>query len=151
MPRSMGSEESESSESSRSSESSSQSESSSVRINCSSCRDTGYRWNNVGDLSYCPCPRGLAKEMEKIEVLPNIDLAKYLPTNRVACKFCGSVYDYLPEYPVDIDHTKYVIDLKDNPPLVTCRNCLANKPLPAPPKDIISMYHNRRKLRIRRK
>ena len=150
MPRSMGSEESSSSESSRPSESSSQSSSSGVRHNCSSCRDTGYRWNDEGVLFYCTCPRGVAKEMEKIKKLLNIDMASYLPVGRVCCKVCLRVFDYSPEYPI-LAHTKYIIDPKENPPLVTCRACYNRLNVPVEIKPPIKKNLYSRKLRVRRR
>jgi hypothetical protein len=120
------------------------------REDCSSCKDTGFRWNNEGVLFYCICPRGVKKEMEKIKELPSIDMARYLPTDRVACKVCLRVINAGAEWYFNYalnHHDEFVVDPTDTPPLVTCRNCL----MPAIPRDVVSMYHNRRKLRIRRK
>lgn len=148
------------SDSSRSSESSSQSESSGVRFNCSSCKDTGYRWVGHGqgyqqgtDLQYCTCPRGYTKKMEKVVALEDISEVGFLPKNKVACKICLRVMEIKPDrYFNHIlhHHDEFTIDPTDRRGVVTCNLCSGNRPI-LPPKNVVSMYHNRRKLRVRRR
>ncbi len=91
MPRSMGSEESESSESSSSESSSSESSSSESssgeeELGCEGCHGTGYGWQASSDLVYCNCSKGVKKKMEKVVALEDISQVGLLPINRVACK-----------------------------------------------------------------
>jgi hypothetical protein len=91
--------------------------------------------------------------METVVALEDISEAELLPKHRVACKICLRVINIEGEElfnPILSHHKDFVIDPTDKAKVVTCRFCL-NPALRLPPKDVVSMYHNRRKLRIRRK
>lgn len=130
-----------------------------LRYRCNDCKDTGYLHQDPpGNLIYCrQCNVGFKKRVEKAEFLENIAESQFLPKYKVCCKQCLRVLEIPPDEHDSIvlwtiSLRDFVVDPYDDPPLVTCRNCLAAKDLENPiPRDVVSMYHNRRKLRIRKK
>ncbi len=121
--------------------------------NCNTCKGTGMVWVNVKgsthSLQYCQCPVGRKNYSDKFpEVLyiDHIDDFKFLPRSKVACRECLIVMDNDP----GLHYTAYMLDLGELAGLVTCMGCYNKNKPPAPPIDIVSTYHNRRKLRIRK-
>jgi hypothetical protein len=88
---------------------------------CKSCRGTGYTWL-YNELAYCPCRHGTRKRQEipMVQYLNTLEDYKYLPTNKVACKKCLVVMDFV--YGRDHGVTCYV-NPTDKAGLVTCIKC----------------------------
>jgi hypothetical protein len=83
-----------------------------------------------------------------VQYLNTLEDYKYLPTNKVACKKCLVVMDFV--YGRDHGVTCYV-NPTDKAGLVTCIKCCRYDKPKLPPRDVVSVYHNRRKLRIRKR